>query len=69
MEEQPECCSRCDFGPVDLVWYETAGPSGAWLCDLCASTHSASRNYEISSVVTSMCYIGNAIIRAIREKQ
>lgn len=62
---KPSECARCDY-ITDLEFYN----GGEWLCDLCAGTHGGQFvSQDVRAVVRSMCYIGNAIIEAIKESK
>jgi len=65
---KPTECNRCDYVTEELEWYAGDYPQGEWLCDLCASTYGGKQvHHDTQKIVRSMCYIGNAIIAAIKE--
>ena len=76
--QQPEACENCAFETKEIKAYKMYRKSPVtqykWLCDLCASTP-AGNAYEYPEqfhnvpLFQTVCYIGNAIIQAIEQKQ
>ena len=76
--QQPEACENCAFETKEIKAYpmhrKYPVTQYKWLCDLCASTP-AGNAYEYPEqfhnvpLFQTVCYIGNAIIQAIEQKQ
>lgn len=80
--DQPACCECCGYPSKFLTRYEhlhgdRMNPNGGtcWYCGLCAGTETSSTSRypslhtpDVIRNMKTMCYIGNAIIDAIREK-
>lgn len=70
-----EACECCDFTTDDLKLFPSAYPrtTSKWLCDLCASTMTSRcadepQFYPNLEMMKTICYVGNAIIKAIGAK-
>ena len=79
MSEKPEECECCEFKTAELKAYRSdknfpqERDEKKWLCDLCASTmtgafHDYPEQHDRDSlyVMKTVCYVGNAIIAAIK---
>lgn len=79
MDEKSEECDSCGFETTDLKEYPHRGersrhsPTTMWLCFLCAHTP-ASNAYIYPSqyegqhaILRTLCYVGNEILKAIKE--
>jgi len=79
VSEKPEECECCKFKTSELKKYHSDNnwpqerDNVKWLCDLCANTHTGSFNEypqqhdrDSLCVMKTVCYVGNAIIAAIR---
>ena len=79
LSRQPETCECCGYPTKYLTRFDglhghSAHSEAHWYCGLCAGTDtSAMSRYpnlyssESRHVTQSICYVGNAIIDAIRE--
>lgn len=74
--DPPEACESCDY-PAPLQIYggkSIATDERFWFCDLCAATASANSQIypeqyrENHQVLQTICYVGNAILAALRAK-
>lgn len=76
-DEKPEECELCQFRTEELTWsagsdYGTpAMQQGHWLCSLCYGSLAGNalrypQQYDRATLGV-ICYVGNAIIEAIRE--
>lgn len=79
-EEKSDQCDSCQFETTALHRYVGARgfaekQDAAWLCTLCWSTmtgtaHAYPEQYRESGVVLkTICYVGNTILAAIKEKK
>ena len=77
-QEQPDECDSCGFTTQELKAYEMyrgfpQKTQYKWLCELCASTP-AGNAYEYPEqfhdrpLMQTVCYVGNAIIAAIKAR-
>jgi ribosomal protein L37AE/L43A len=69
---QPEECQSCGY-ETHLKPYENGMPRQTyWLCELCAGTLAGNavaypgQYGEAGTVMKTICYVGNAILEAIR---
>lgn len=69
---KPEACQCCDFTTMKLRSFPAAYPrtEDKWLCDLCASTMTSRcadepQLYPNLELMKTICYVGNAIIKAM----
>lgn len=80
-EPKPEECMCCSFETVDLTVYKlhAAHLTGlltedAWLCYLCSHSMASNANqypqqYADSEGMKLQCFIGNVILKAIKENK
>lgn len=79
--DKPEECNSCGFKLEELRAYAStrylfsgrSGPSHKWLCGLCAGTMAGNASeypeqYPEHQVLATICYVGNAILAAIKAK-
>lgn len=83
MNEKPKECECCRFETGELklysgLWGSLDGgrtPISAWYCDLCASTqastadrYTALYSSDYREILKTICYIGNAVIAAVKTR-
>ena len=78
--ENPGECGCCNFETNDLKFYDKRDHPGPkkeslWLCELCAGTMASTMREDplryvpgLVSIVRSICYVGNAIIEEVRNR-
>lgn len=74
--DPPEACESCDYpAPLQIYGGKSISPDERfWFCDLCAATASANSQIypeqyrENHQVLQTICYVGNAILAAIKAK-
>jgi hypothetical protein len=79
--EKPDACDCCRFETTALTFFEPIGAgsldtTGRWLCELCPSTYASTMDQykhlkylESNEVMKTICYVGNAILKAIRDQR
>lgn len=67
-DEKPDECESCGFKTSVLEGYVSYFPNNTirWYCDLCASTMASKKKDD--HVLQAICYVGNAILAAIKGK-
>lgn len=83
-QAKPEGCACCGYATDRLSFYEApkypgAGQEDHWYCDLCAGTLTSrvamelsqrdAHSYHAAMVLKTICYVGNAVIDAIKGKR
>jgi len=75
-ETKTDECESCGF-EGEVTKYNTGAPmcEDHWYCELCASTMTSRYAHELRitqpsnrDVMQTICYVGNALLAAIREK-
>ena len=69
-------CESCQAEEVECAQYAKAWDTTTtfWMCDLCANTRTGAycvRDFDGAEkdVLQTMCYVGNAILKAIRDRE
>jgi hypothetical protein len=71
-EGVPLHASRIEYGPLHESYGRDDVPPFRAICDLCAGTMASTwdqhgRHGDSAEILKAICFVGNAVIRAIRE--
>ena len=79
-DEKPDECASCDYETASLEFFpwperlrDKLTGDGRWYCALCAGTRTSNsvsynRVDDDHKIMATICYVGNAILDAIRVK-